>query len=227
VKASGERLYIITGHYGSGKTEFAVNFSMALAAGGHPVSLADLDVVNPYFCSRERKAELESAGVRVILSNAASSDLPAINPAVLALLEPGMTGVMDVGGDAAGARVLGRFAERIQSVAHEVFCVLNFRRPETATAKHALDYLREIEHSAKLSVTGLVNNTHLCGETRAEDVHMGAKKSEELSVLTGIPVVYHAAMRGLTNSIQVFSGELFPIDIYMKKPWEFEPIEEE
>lgn len=223
---SGERLYIITGHYGSGKTEFAVNFSLALAAAGHPVALADLDVVNPYFCSRERKAELERAGVRVILSNAASTDMPAVNPAVLSLMEPGITGIMDVGGDAAGARVLGRFAEKIRGVAHEMFCVLNFRRPETATAKQALDYLRAIEHSAKLSVTGLINNTHLCGETRAEDILLGARLSEELSALTGIPLVYHAAMRGLAKSIQVSSGKLFPMDIYMKKPWEFEPIEE-
>lgn len=221
------QLYIVTGHYGSGKTEFAVNFSLSLAAAGCQVALADLDVVNPYFCSRERKAELERGGVRVILSNAASTDMPAINPAVLSLQEQGVTGVMDLGGDAAGARVLGRFAHRIQAIPHTLFCVLNFNRPETATAGQALNYLREIEQNAKLAVTALVNNTHLCGETSAEDVLYGAGLAEELSALTGIPLVYHAVVRKFAKTLQVSSGELFPMDIYMKKPWEVDPMEEE
>ncbi|MCL2670843.1 MAG: hypothetical protein FWF10_02270 [Clostridiales bacterium] len=214
------KLYIITGHYGSGKTEFAVNFALQLAQAGGSVTLADLDIVNPYFCSRERKAELEAAEVRTILPSKGHGDLPALNPALLAMFEAGGVGVMDVGGDAAGARVLGRFAARIAAVPHELYCVLNFNRPETATPEQALRYLREIEGSSKLRVTGLVNNTHLCTETTAEDVLRGAALARETAALAGLPLVYHAVERGLAAQLNSMEGELFLMDIYMKKPWE-------
>ncbi|HWQ58651.1 MAG TPA: hypothetical protein VN540_06490 [Clostridia bacterium] len=222
-------LTIVTGHYGSGKTEFAVNLAVSLARAGQETTLADLDIVNPYFCSRERKAELERSGVRAILSAGGNADLPALNPAVYAMLEPGVYGVMDVGGDPAGARVLGRFAARIREIEHELLCVLNFNRPETATPEKAQRYLREIERSARLAVTGLVNNTHLLCDTAAEDVLRGAELAERVSASTGIPVRYHAAMRRLCPSIHVQRGELLPLDIYMRKPWEteIEPTEDE
>lgn len=220
------RLTIVTGHYGSGKTEFAVNYAVFLSRTGHAVTLADLDIVNPYFCSRERKAELEAEGVRVILSLGGNADLPAVNPAVNALFEPSVCGILDVGGDPSGARVLGRFAARIRETDHELLCVVNFNRPETATPQKAEAYLREIERSAKLRVTGLVHNTHLCGETTAEDVARGAMLAQELAERTGIPVRFHAFARGLTNALSISTGALFAMDIYMKKPWEIEPTEE-
>lgn len=130
-------LTIITGHYGSGKTEFAVNLAFRLARAGGVVSLADLDIVNPYFCSRERKAELTEQGIRLIASKGAESDLPAINPEVYALLERGVCGIMDVGGDATGAQVLGRFSQKIKAIEHELLCVVNFNRPETGTPHKA------------------------------------------------------------------------------------------
>jgi hypothetical protein len=223
------RLHIITGHYGSGKTEFAVNLALAFAREGRRPILADLDIVNPYFCSRERKTALEDRGVRVVLSSGGNADLPAVNPAVNALLEPGVCGVMDVGGDPAGARVLGRFAGRIKEIDHELLCVLNFNRPETAAPEQAVRYLRAIEQSARLAVTGLVNNTHLLGDTAAEDIQRGAELADEVARLTGIPVRYHAGGRKLIGEIRIRSGELFPMDIYMKKPWETEnePMEDE
>lgn len=220
-------LYIITGHYGSGKTEFALNLTLRLAEAGQKPTLADLDIVNPYFCSRERREELEAAGVRVILSAGGNADLPALNPAVSSMLEPNAAGVMDVGGDPAGARVLGRFAAKIRAIPHELLCVLNFNRPETATPEKAARYLREIERSAKLGATGLVNNTHLCGDTTVADVLRGAELAEEVAAITGVPVRYHAAMRSLIGGIKVRSGEVFPLDLYMKKPWEIEPTEGE
>ena len=103
-------LIIVTGHFGSGKTEFALNLAFRFAREGRTVLLADLDIVNPYFCSRERKQELAAQGIRLIASKGADSDLPAINPEVYALFEPGVCGVMDVGGDAIGAQALGRFS---------------------------------------------------------------------------------------------------------------------
>ncbi len=220
-------LYIITGHYGSGKTEFALNLALRLAKEGQRPTLADLDIVNPYFCSRERREELEAAGVRVILSAGGNADLPALNPAVSAMLEPNAAGVMDVGGDPAGARVLGRFAAKIRAIPHELLCVLNFNRPETATPEKAARYLREIERSAKLEAAGLVNNTHLCGDTAVADVLRGAELAEEVAAITGVPVRYHAAMRPIAGGLKVSCGEVFPLDLYMKKPWEIEPTEGE
>lgn len=218
-----EKLYIITGHYGSGKTEFAVNFALRLAQAEKSVVLADLDIVNPYFCSRERKEELEAAGVQTILPNKGNGDLPALNPALLSLFESGRTGVMDVGGDPGGARVLGRFAARISVIPHELYCVLNFNRPETATPQAALRYLREIEASSNLRVTGLVHNTHLCTETTQEDILGGAKLAQETAALCRLPLVYHAVERRLAADLDTESsgnGALFLMDIYMKKPWE-------
>lgn len=213
-------LHIITGHYGSGKTEFAVNFAFCLTRAGYAVTLADLDIVNPYFCSRGQREALESRGVRVIASTAGDADVPALNPKVYSLLEKDVCGILDVGGDAAGARVLGRFAPKIQTLAYELFCVLNFNRPETATPEKAERYLREIEHSAKLTATGLINNTHLCGDTAAEDVLRGAELAETLASRVQIPVRYHAFPRRVGNIAGLPPETLFPMDIMLKKPWE-------
>lgn len=216
-----DHLHIITGHYGSGKTEFSVNLALALQGAGHAVTLADLDIVNPYFCSWERKAELTARGVRVVCSSG-GADVPAVNPEVLSLLERGVCGVMDVGGDPAGARVLGRFARRIREAEHELLCVVNFSRPETGTPERAEAYLREIEHSAGLTVTGLVGNTHLCADTATEDVLRGARLTEALSAATGIPVRYYAFDERLAGGLQLPRETLFPMRILMKKPWEID-----
>jgi len=213
-------LHIITGHYGSGKTEFAVNFAFRLARAGYAVTLADLDIVNPYFCSRGQREALESHGVRVIASTGGDADVPALNPEVYALLEKDVCGIMDVGGDAAGARVLGRFAPKIRAMEYELFCVLNFNRPETATPEKAERYLREIERSAKLTATGLIGNTHLCGDTAAEDVLRGAELAETLASRVQIPVRYHAFPRWVGNIAGLPPETLFPMDIMLKKPWE-------
>jgi len=213
-------LIIVTGHYGSGKTEFAVNLAFRLAREGNAVMLADLDIVNPYFCSRERREELSAKGIRLIASKGADSDLPAINPEVYALLEPGVCGIMDVGGDAAGAQVLGRFSQKIKTIEHELLCVVNFNRPETGTPEKAEAYLREIEYSARLSVTGLVNNTHLDHRTTMRDILRGAELLEELAFITCIPVKYHAWEEKFSQQMQFPEAMRFPMQLYMKKPWE-------
>ena len=215
-----DKLHIVTGHYGSGKTEFAVNLAFRFAREGQAVTLADLDIVNPYFCSREQTQALNGRGVRVIASLGGGADLPALNPAVSALFEPGVCGVIDMGGDPAGARVLGRYAEAIRAVPHELLCVLNFNRPETATPEQAERYLRQIERSAKLAATGLIHNTHLCSETSAADVLRGAKLAEEVGKRTGLPVLYHAFPRWIKGLAGLEPETLFSMDIMMKKPWE-------
>ncbi len=217
-----QHLTIVTGHYGSGKTEFAVNLAFRLTEEGNSVSLADLDIVNPYFCSRERRDTLTAAGIRLIASSMSGTDMPAINPEVYALLESGVCGIMDVGGDAVGAMVLGRYAAKIQQIEHEMLCVVNFNRPETNTLEKAEQYLRQIEYSAKLAVTGLVGNTHLLKDTTAADVLQAAEKLNTLAKQTGIPVKYHAFDARLAGSIDLPEPLQFPMRFYMGKPWESE-----
>ena len=216
-----DHLTIVTGHYGSGKTEFAVNLAFRLAQEGHAVTLADLDIANPYFCSRERKQALTQEGIRVIISKGADSDLPAINPEVYALFEPGVCGIIDAGGDAVGAQALGRFSQKIKCVPYELLCVVNFNRPETNTPQKAEAYLREIEYSARLSTTGLVNNTHLDHETTTHDILRGAELLEELSAMTRIPVKYHAFEERFSGRLSLPPEQQFLMQLYMRKPWEF------
>ena len=213
-------LIIVTGHYGSGKTEFAVNLAFRLAREGNEVMLADLDIVNPYFCSRERKDELSMRGIRLISSKGADSDLPAINPEVYALFEPDVCGVMDVGEDAIGAQALGRFSQKIKTIEHELLCVVNFNRPETNTPEKAEAYLREIAYCARLPVTGLVNNTHLDHETSEEDLLRGIRLTEELSEKTGIPIRYHAFEKQFSGRLRLPNALCFEMQLYMIKPWE-------
>ena len=217
------RISIITGHYGTGKTEFSVNLAMALAGEGLRVMLADLDIVNPYFRSRERKTQLEAAGVQVISSSQACSnaDLPALPAELLTILENrSLTGVLDIGGDPVGARVLARFQPKIVQEDHQLIYVLNANRPEVRTAEAAITYLRSIEATTGLTCTGIVNNTHLCGETTEEEIRKGAALASAVSAETGIPVLCHVAVERLTEALSDLSEPVFPITIKMKKPWE-------
>ncbi len=215
------RLTIITGHYGTGKTEFSVNLALALAAEGAGTALADLDIVNPYFRSRERRELLEKAGVRVIAASQALSeaDVPALPAELHALLEDRtVRGVLDVGGDPSGARVLARYRTKILKEDCQLLYLVNACRPEVRTAERSVEYLRAIEAVTGLACTGLVNNTHLCAETTPEVIREGAALAEEASRLTGIPVVCHAAEARFRRQLRDLS--LFPIEIRMKKPWE-------
>ena len=217
------RISIVTGHYGTGKTEFSVNLALALAAEGASVMLADLDIVNPYFRSRERRNLLEEAGVRLISSSQACSDadVPALPAELLTILENrNLRGVLDIGGDPVGARVLARFQPKLVQEDYQLIYVLNANRPEVRTAETAVTYLRGIEATTGLTCTGIVNNTHLCGETTEDEIRKGAALAAEVSRETGIPVLCHVAEEKFVPSLSDLSETVFPITIKMKKPWE-------
>lgn len=217
------RISIVTGHYGTGKTEFAVNLALAMAQEGDQVMVADLDIVNPYFRSRERRALLEEAGVRLISSSQACSDadVPALPAELLTILENrGIRGVLDIGGDPVGARVLARFQPKIIQEDYQLIYVLNANRPEVRSAETAITYLRGIEATTGLTCTGIVNNTHLCGETTAEEIRKGAALAEQVSRETGIPVLCHVAEERFVSALSDLPETVFPITIKMKKPWE-------
>ena len=217
------RVSIITGHYGTGKTEFAVNLALQLAGLNHQVMVADLDIVNPYFRSRERRDLLQEAGIRLISSSQACSDadVPALPAELLTILENrDITGVLDIGGDPVGARVLARFNDKIITEDYQLIYVLNANRPEVRTPEAAIAYLRGIEATTSLTCSGIVNNTHLCGETTAEEIRKGARLAETVSQETGIPVLCHVAEERFIPELSDLSEPVFPITIQMKKPWE-------
>lgn len=225
-----KRIQIITGHYGSGKTEYAVNLALHLAQEREQVALADMDIVNPYFRSYEQAQRLEDAGIRVIVTSCGGiADIPAINPEVMSIFQQEKwTGVLDIGGDPIGARVLARFAPQLKTEDFDLLFVLNANRPETKDVESALQYMRGIEAECRQKVTGIVNNTHLCGETTAEEILKGARLAQALSERTSLPVIHHAVQRKFVEQVQdKLSEPVLPMNIYMKKPWEIIFCEEE
>ena len=201
------RVSILTGHYGTGKTEVSVNLALALAAEGEQVMLADL----------------EKAGVRVISSSQACSDadVPALPAELLTILENReIRGILDIGGDPVGARVLARFQPKIVQEDYQLIFVLNANRPEVRDAESAAAYLRSIEAVTGLTCSGLVNNTHLCGETTPAEIRKGAALAQEVSRQTEIPILCHTAERRFLESLSDLGEPVFPIAINMKKPWE-------
>lgn len=219
---AGHRLYVIVGPYGSGKTEVSINLALRLAAQGRHPALADLDIVNPYFRSREKTAMLENAGVQVIAPDpaTAAADLPALPAAVWqAILAQDLTGVLDVGGDRNGARVLAGFAGKIDEQKPAVWYVLNRTRPGNQTVQQALHSLREIEAYAGLRVTGIISNTHLLYETTPELVQEGAAFAREVAALAKVPVAGYAFPQALMEGVHGLHPQL-PLTLYMNRPWE-------
>ena len=200
-----------------------MNLALALARAGEKVMLADLDIVNPYFRSRERRAVLEGAGVRLITSSQDSenADMPSLPAEILTVLEDrSYRGLLDIGGDPDGARVLARYRPKIVREDYQLIFVSNANRPEVRKPEDAISYLRCIEEVTGLTCGGIVNNTHLCGETTAEEILRGAELAEEISRRTGIPVLCHTAEEKLVSQLGSLREPVFPISIQMKKPWE-------
>lgn len=220
-----KRIRIITGHYGSGKTEFAVNYAMRLCKMSRKkVALADMDVVNLYFRSRERQKELEEMGIKIIASSieGGALDLPAVSAEVMGPMEDRQYDyVIDLGGDAVGARAFGRFESIIDRNDYDMFMVVNANREQTSDVAGVLKHKDSIEGTTQLRVTGLINNTHLVRETTMEDVLRGDALVKELSVVTGIPVRYVSAVETLASQIDLSSvaGEVLPLHLMMRAEW--------
>ena len=220
-----KRIRIIIGHYGSGKTEFSVNYAIKLAKLGRKVALVDLDIVNLYFRSREKANILEQSGIRVIggAIKATAIDIPSISGEVLApLQDESFEAILDVGGDPVGARALGRYHEYLIEGNYDMFLVLNANRPETQTVKKAMEYMVKIEDVARAKITGIINNTHLLKSTTKEDVLRGYKLALEVSRETNIPIKYNTALDTIASEMPSdLNGEIFPIKLYMREEWMF------
>lgn len=207
-----KRLTLFCGHYGSGKTNIAVNYALHLAREGKQVCIADLDIVNPYFRTADSTALLEKAGVTVISPKFANSnvDLPALPAEAYRLVaDKESFAVMDIGGDDRGAYALGRYAPAI--LEENNYCmafVANPYRPLTRTPEEALEIMREIETACGIPFTHIVNNANLGWETTAEDVLGAIPYMEKLSSLSGLPLWLHTAE---TKVAQALDGKLSPV----------------
>ena len=192
-----KRLTLFAGHYGSGKTNIAVNYALKLAGEGKPVSIADLDIVNPYFRTADSAKELNAAGVRLISPQFANSnvDLPALPAEAYRLISDKTSyGIMDIGGDDRGAYALGRYVPSIVAENnYRMVFVANCYRPLTRTPEDALEIMREIEAACSLRFTDIVNNSNLGGDTDAETVLQSLAYIEKLSEISKLPVFMHTA----------------------------------
>lgn len=218
-----KRIRIIIGHYGSGKTEFSVNYAINLAKAGKKVALADLDVVNPYFRSREKFELLKSYGIEIESSyvEGSGTDLPSISAGILRPLQnDSYDFVMDVGGDSMGARTLGRYHETLAETPYDMFCVVNANRPETQTVEGLVHHIRSIEETSRAKVTGLVNNTHLLRHTTVEDVLRGQELCRQASKELNIPIKYISVIESVAKELpEGLEGEVMPIAMIMREDW--------
>lgn len=215
-----KRVILICGHYGSGKTNIAVSLALDLKKTRKRVALADMDIVNPYFRSKESEDDLQKAGINFICSEYANTnlDMPALPQEIYAIADDReQTCVLDIGGDDRGALVLGRISGSIlEENSYEMCCVINKYRPMIKDAKSAIEIMDEIEAACKIPFTALINNSNLCGETTPEDVLSSAAYAEEISALTGLPVIMTTVTENLLEPLKGKIDNLYPIKLQKK-----------
>ncbi len=214
---SSKRLTLICGHYGTGKTNVAVNWALELKKQYEAVTVADLDIVNPYFRTKDSADKFTAAGIRLICSRYANSnvDIPSLPPDLYAVTDDRHHRVvLDIGGDDSGAVVLGRLAPAILSENdYEMLLVVNKYRPLTPDVASTVEVLREIEAAGGIPFTSIVNNSNLGRETTPADVLAGVDYAHAVSAATGLPVVAHTVKRELYPALEGQVEKLFPLDL--------------
>ena len=215
-----KRLTLFAGHYGSGKTNIAVNYAIHLKDEGYPVVIADLDIVNPYFRTKDSEKELREKNIELLCSPYAGSnlDIPSLPQEMYRAVQDKNTyAVMDIGGDDAGAVALGRFAPFIKEEDNfEMIFVVNFYRPLTRTADEALTIMREVEEASHLKFTSIMNNSNLGEDTSAEDIISTDAEAERLSEISGLPLVMTSVRKDLVIALEEKIDNLFPLSLQNK-----------
>ncbi len=216
------RVTVVCGHYGTGKTNLSINLALDCARRGEDVTLVDMDVVNPYFRSTDYADLLESEGVRVIGPNFANTNLdtPSLPGSARVAIEDGDRVVVDVGGDDAGATALGMYAGTLEGSDPDVLYVVNMYRSLTTRPEEAVGILREIEAAARIRVTGLVNNSHLKQDTVADTVLGSMGFADEVSRATGLPLRFTTAPRQVAVDLLNKVPNIYPVDVCVRAPWE-------
>lgn len=215
---------VVTGHYGTGKTNFTLNLALAARKAGQNVTVMDLDIVNPYFRSSDYTQFLEQRGIRVVAPVFAQTmlDTPSL-PGAMAVAIQNATAenalIIDMGGDDEGAKSMGRFAEKIKANAepYTMLYVVNERR-EIETPEETAQMLRDIEERCRLQATGVVNNTHLSEETTLEIVEASVPFAEEVAKLLGLPLECTTVPAREADRANVPNP--FPVQRHVRMPWE-------
>jgi MinD-like ATPase involved in chromosome partitioning or flagellar assembly len=217
---TNKRVTLFAGHYGSGKTNIAVNYAFWLKENNEKVIITDLDIVNPYFRTRDSINELEEAGIKLISSEFASSnvDLPALPQEAYSVVDDKTAlAILDIGGDDRGAYALGRYEQAIREENdYEMLFVFNKYRPLTPDAKSALEVMQEIEAAGKIKFTALVNNSNLGEITTKEDVMNSLKDAEELSKLSSLPIKMTTVREDLCESLCNEIENIFSLKLQKK-----------
>ena len=201
-----KRVTLFAGHYGSGKTNIAVNYALSLKKQGVDVIIADMDIVNPYFRTKDSAEELKAAGVELISPRYANSnvDLPSLPQELYkAVQDKSRYAVLDIGGDDRGAYALGRYTPYIlEENNYEMVFVANFYRPLTTNAREALEVMREVEQAGGIPFTAIANNSNVGWDTTAEDVLATIEKAQELSRLSGLPIIMTCAENEVAKQLE-------------------------
>ena len=216
-----KRITLLCGHYGSGKTNIAVNMALDLSRDHEKVVIADLDIVNPYFRTVDSEEYLREAGVKLVVSSYANSnvDIPALPQEMYSLVDDkSLTCVVDVGGDDRGAYALGRISGAIREENdYDMFLVINRYRPLTPDAESTLEIMHEIEAAASLPFTGIINNSNLAAETEPETVLASVDYAKEVAALAGLPLVMTSVEKSVAERLEGRIDGLFPMTL-QKRP---------
>ena len=212
-----KRLTLFAGHYGSGKTNIAVNYALLLREQGLPVTVADLDIVNPYFRTLDSESVFDEHGIKLICSQFANTNLdaPAMPKEVYTLIDSRTEyGVLDIGGDDRGALALGRYVPSIvEENDYEMLLVINKARPLTRNVPDTLEVVEEMVAACGLPFTGIVNNTNLGPETTEDDVLSSVSYAEEVSKALGIPIKMTCCDEKLYKKLKDKVENLFPLSL--------------
>ncbi len=215
-----KRITMLCGHYGSGKTNIALNMAYRLKETKENVAIADLDIVNPYFRTKDSEAELKEKGIRLIASEYAGTnvDIPALPQDMYSLTDDkNVYAVIDVGGDDRGALALGRIMPSIKEENdYEIFLVINKYRPLTPDVESTLEVMAEIETAGNFKFTGIINNSNLGVLTTAEDVLSSTEYAESVAKATGLPLAYTSVNETLYNELEGKIDNLFSLKLQKK-----------
>ena len=216
-----KRVTLFCGHYGSGKTNVAVNLAIYMKKQYNNLVVADLDIVNPYFRTKDSIKDFKAHGIELICSEYANTnvDIPALPANMYRLTaDKDITAVIDVGGDDRGAFALGRLSRAItESGDYEMLMVINCYRPLTRDAASTLEVMAEIEYAGGIRFTGLVNNSNLGAATTAEDILASRDYAEEVARLSGLPIVMTSVRQDLYPAVEGKVPNAFPLGLQKNK----------
>ncbi|MBU1341455.1 MAG: cobalamin biosynthesis protein CbiA [Proteobacteria bacterium] len=217
-------IVIICGNYGSGKTETAVNLAAARKKDGIDVKIADLDLVNPYFRTREARVYLENLGIKVVLPDKQymHADLPILAPAVAGMIrQPSELTILDAGGDDVGVTVLAALEDHLSKKTVHMLQVINPFRPFTETVQGCIKIKEEIESCSKIKITGLVSNANLIDETTPEHIYKGYDFLRDISKATGLKIEFITACSHLIPRLEMdrFTCPVLEINRKLNPPW--------